>query len=132
MNRFGNQRGFTLIEILIVLGLMGIISALAIPIYSRYKQQSFRGNAKAVLMEEAGLMERYQTQNNTYEDAELSKKSISGGTYIIKFANANADDSNADSTTFTIEAVPSGSQAGDSCGTLSIDNMGRKVPPDCW
>lgn len=126
--------GFSLIEIMIAVALVGIIAAIAIPNYSSYVQRSARTDAKSLLLESTQLMERYFTTNNTYVGATLpntvSPKNASGNTirYNISFT--------ADPTPggYTVQAEPVNAQASDSCGTLSISNTGAQTPTTtgCW
>jgi type IV pilus assembly protein PilE len=120
-----DKSGFTLIELLIVVAILGTLAAIAFPAYSKYKMQAHRGEAKAVLLEEARLVERYFTANGTYEGATPSESSTSGGRYFISYSDADAD-------SFRVQAVPQGGQASDKCGTMAINNLGQKTPKGCW
>jgi type IV pilus assembly protein PilE len=126
--------GFTLIEVMIVVAIIGILSAVAYPSYLSYIQKGARSDAKAVLMESAQFMERFFTTNNTYAGATLgssvSPKGASGVAirYNISFLGT------PDATTFTVRAVPANAQASDSCGTLTLSATGARTPTTsgCW
>lgn len=135
------SRGFTLMELMVVVAIVGILVGIAVPTYQDSVRKSRRGQAKADLVEVAQAMERYYTSNNTYVGASLATiwgtpvQSPKTGTpqYAISFDGA------VTSSTFKLQAVPSTSsgQSKDKCGTLTVDNAGRKTPNDdahkeCW
>jgi len=66
--RFG--RGFTLIEIMIAMAILAIVSAIAIPIYTSYSENTYRGEAQADLLKCAQGMERYASENFSYIGAD--------------------------------------------------------------
>lgn len=133
------QTGFTLIEMLIVMAIMGILTAIAVPQYNAYRQRSNRADAKAALVEGAQRMERYFTRSSTYigadaadTGAKVSAKSGSG-LYNLSFDGALT------AAGFVLQAAPTGIQTSDNCGTLKIDQTGRKwaekggaTVPNCW
>lgn len=118
------KKGFTLIELLIVVAILGLLAAIAIPVYSKYRNNAYRSSAKAELVEGVQNMERYFIRNHTYVGAALDVQVTEwtdGNKYQLSFAN--------DATTFTITATP---QYVDKCGNLSINNIGVKTPANCW
>lgn len=128
------SRGFTLIEVMITVVIVGILASIAYPSYQQYVLRSNRAEAKAILMETAQFMERYFTTNNTYAGAAVPsavspKGSIGGGIrYNIGFSAGPA------ANTYTLQAVPSGGQAADACGTLTLNQAGARTPTTagCW
>ena len=141
-------KGFTLIELMVAVVIIGIVVAVALPSYQNHVRQSNRAVAKAILLENAQFMERFYTVNNQY-DATVGADGI---------ANAGGDDVDvalpftqsprtgavqynislqavADAT-FTLRAVPVDSMAGDICGTFTLTNTGVQGAggdvASCW
>ena len=67
LSRPANQKGFTLIEVMIVVAIIGILAAVAYPSYVDSIRKGKRAEARAALMNLLQQQERYFTQNNTYE-----------------------------------------------------------------
>lgn len=124
-------RGFTLIELMVAVAIIGILASIALPAYQQYVLRASRADAQAILMETAQFMERYFTTNNTYEGAGvLSDQSPKTGT-----AKYNIDFSvDPTATAYEVEAVPTGGQTADDCGTLTVDQTGATGADeaDCW
>jgi type IV pilus assembly protein PilE len=131
-----HRKGFTLIELMIVVAVIGLLAAIAFPSYQDSLRKGRRADAKAALLDLTQFTERYYTQNNTYSNITLpyNQTPTNGSTkyYDLSFASATQ-------TTFTLQAAPiSGtSQANDSCGTLSITEAGVKAATggtvsQCW
>ena len=133
--------GFTLIEVMIVVVIIGILSSIAYPSYQDYVKQARRADAQASLMELAQFMERHYTSKGGYlEDGQ------SGSAPSLPFTSSPKDSSSAAYTlslaqgitaqTYSVQAEPVGSMSGDTCGTLTIDHRGKKGSggdmAKCW
>ena len=133
--------GFTLIEVMIVMVIIGILSSIAYPSYQDYVKQARRADAQASLMELAQFMERHYTSKGGYlEDGQ------SGSAPSLPFTSSPKDSSSAAYTlslaqgitaqTYSVQAEPVGSMSGDTCGTLTIDHLGKKGSggdmAKCW
>lgn len=123
--RLRHQRGFTLIEVMIVVVVIGMLAAIAYPSYQDAIRKSRRADARAVLSELTQFMERVYTENNTYMPG--------GANPTLPFTESPRDGTSkyydlsltaATATTYTLQALPKGSQSGD--GRLQISNTGAR------
>jgi type IV pilus assembly protein PilE len=130
-----SARGFSLIELMIVVAVVAILSAIAYPSYQEYVRKSRRAQATADLVELAQLAERYHTVQNTYVGfAPPYTTSPRQGT-----ARYNLQVVNPTQGSYSITAAPTstGGQTADKCGTLSINQANVKASSrgtvaDCW
>ncbi|WP_411834304.1 type IV pilin protein [Pseudoxanthomonas mexicana] len=127
-----NNRGFTLIELMIVVVVVAILAAVAYPNYIEQVRKSRREQAKALMVEYTHLAERFHTVNNSYVGFALpSAQSPENGTsrYGLQATTQTA-------TAFVITATPQGSQTKDPCGTMTVSNTGQKgsggTLAECW
>lgn len=123
------SRGFTLIEVMIVVAVIGILAAIAYPSYQEHVRKARRADAQTALLELAQFMERHYTANGKYltaanaaPDLPFDQAPKDGGAkyYDLSFSAAPT------ASSYTLRAVPKGSMAGDSCGTLTLSNTGAK------
>lgn len=123
--------GFTLIELMIVVAIVGILAAIAYPNYQEHVRKTRRADAQTALMELSQFMERNYTANGKYLTAaneapnlpftEAPKDSATKY-YDLRFPAGTAPTA----TAYTLEAVPKGAMANDACGTLTLTNTGAK------
>lgn len=142
------QHGFNLVELMIVVGIVGIIAAIAYPSYTEQVRKSRRADCSGAVTSLSSTMERFFTVNNTYRGAAAGGGDtgapavfsttcpVDGGT-----ATYNLTISAATASTYTVQAAPTGAQASDKCGTLTLTNTGLKgvtgastglTWQDCW
>lgn len=130
-----NTKGFSLIELMIVLAIIGVLGAISYPSYDSYMKKSRRSDGKIGLQRMADRQERFYLQNNTYTTNPASV----GGTGTEKNYYVLSVDA-ADVNTFTLSAtaVAGGPQANDTttnhgdCTVLTLTAAGAKTPAACW
>lgn len=126
-------RGFTLIELMIVVAVIGILAAIAYPAYSEQVRQTRRAEVATVLLENAQLLERHFTRHGAYDadSISLTAQSPAAGRAVFLVEATRLE---ANAFTLSATAVEGGVMAGDACASLSLDQVGRRTPDDakCW
>ncbi len=115
------QAGFTLIELMITVVVIGILAAIALPSYNSYIRRSHCENAKATMLGAANLMERYRAQNNTYINASLGRYAQSPTDGSKQFTLALTTSS---PTRYRIIAIPTAMLRGK--GLLKLESTGER------
>jgi type IV pilus assembly protein PilE len=118
-------RGFTLIELMIVVAIIGILAVLVYPSYARQVQKSRRAQAKADLTELAQGLEREFTANRDYTGYTLAFTTSPRDAGATVAYNITVDPISA--TAYQLNAAATGPQAGDLCGDLTLTNTGVKT-----
>ena len=125
-------RGFTLIEIMIVVALIGIIASIALTSYQSNALKTRRYAAQSCLMEQAQYMERYYTSANnpmSYTGAVLPS-----ATCQTNLASYYGFSLTSTAQAFSVQATATGAQTGDTgCTTLSLTQAATRSPSTgCW
>ena len=127
-----DQKGITLIELLVVIGIVAILAAVAVPMYSGYMQRARRSDAKVALEQVRAAQEMWRAERGSYatdvggNTAETRLQTTMGAPATTINIYYTWSFTTKTTTLFTGQAVPTGSQATDSGGTLFIDQFGTK------
>ncbi len=125
--------GFTLIEVMVVVVVIGILASIALPSYNQHMRKARRAAGGACVMAVAQQLERVYTTDLSYVGApNIAALRAACDPDALRFYTMNVVDLKA--KTYTVTATPSGAQSGDSCGTLSVNQLGVKSPSTagCW
>ncbi|MEJ8856621.1 type IV pilin protein [Variovorax robiniae] len=138
------RRGFTLIEAMIVVAVIGILSAIALPSYREYIRRANRAEARAGLLQAAHWLERVATARGTYLTTEeaatkfpTALQEVPSRSYTISLANTDTQGAG-----YTLAATPQNGQVGDKCGEFTLTHDGKRglssasasaeLVADCW
>jgi type IV pilus assembly protein PilE len=133
------QAGMTLVELMVAVAIVAILASVAYPSYMEQVRKGRRAEGQAVLTEASQFMERFATENMRY-DQNLAGAAVALPATLAKAPKEGASKfydvslQSVSSTAYTLRAVPTGVQAGDACGTMTVTNTGVKgaARADCW
>lgn len=129
MKRKTSKKGFTLVELMVVIAIVAILVALALPSYTRYIRKANRGEAQQLLLNWSNNQEIWRAAHTTYAG--------SGDIAVPTHDKYNFSVTGTSATAFILTADPTGDQAKDEertvpCDPLTLDQSNGKNPPECW
>lgn len=133
------NKGFTLVELLIAVAIVGILAAIVIPSYTKYIVKAKRSAAESFIMSVANKQEQYILDARQYASS-LAALNMPAPADVAESYNITITDVGAAPPTYTINAEPKAVQAArdTQCGTVSVDQTGMKRQSgtgsvnDCW
>lgn len=143
MNTPNNAQGFTLIELMIVVAIIGMLSTVAYPSYLEYTRRAARAEARAAVLNMAQLQERNFSDRGAYATVDGSSSApwvassyFSGTNYANRKYGITVATANTNST-YTITATPENGYSDSKCGNLTLTSAGEKGSSsgsavDCW
>ena len=131
MNKKNNNYGFTLIELMITVAIIGMLSAIVYPSYTDFVMRSNRSEAQRELLHLANLQEQLFVDTRSY-GSDTTKIGFANP-YITESKNYSITVTASNTTSFTLTAAGKGSQLKDTgCVNLTINEIGTKTPTACW
>lgn len=134
MTHARHTQGFTLTELLIALACVALLASLAWPSYQQLMWRTHRTQARASLVQAAHWFERAASANGAYpiaSDVPSSVLQIEGQRYKLSVVSS--------AQSYTLSATPLGTQASDTCGTLTLNHLGLRsvqgasqTAAQCW
>ncbi len=148
INRPQKSKGFSLLELMIVVAIVGILAAVAMPSYSNYIKRGKRAEARTVLLQAGQAMHRFYAANDSYSTDR-------GGSAVTLPSNLQQSPSDATAATadyvldtaastysgsaFSLVYKPTNNMLGDACGSYTLDQTGAKgvtgateTRANCW
>ncbi len=125
--------GFTLIELMITVAIVGILAAVAYPSYTNFVLSSNRSEGERELLHLANLQEEAFIDRRTYT-VDMTDLGMTNNPHVTEFGNYSIGGTTANGgTTFILTATAQGAQANDAgCTVLTVNEAGQKAPPACW
>jgi type IV pilus assembly protein PilE len=125
------SQGFTLMEILIVVAIIGVLAAVAFPSYQNHVRKSNRAGAQAFMMDVASKQALYLSTARGYA-ASLTDLQMTAPAEVTRFYTVTLDAPVAVPPAFTVTATPKSGTVQEADPVLTLDDKGTKSPSDKW
>jgi len=125
-----NNKGMTLIELMIVVTIIGILGAVGYPAFGEYVKAAKRADGMKALLTEAASLENFYINNDTYDGAAVTSGTSPEGFYTIVL-------SDEDNFVYKLTATRTPSSEDPECLTLTLNQLGQKGATgsdasNCW
>lgn len=125
------NRGFTLIELVVVVAIIAILAAIAFPMYQNQVRKSNRAAAQAIMMDIANKQQFFLSSQRQYA-SNYADLNVSVPTDVSRFYGIAIVAADGTPPTFTITATPVTGTVQEPDGAITLTNTGAKSPPDKW
>lgn len=129
--KFPSHRGFTLIELMITVAIVGILASIALPSYTRYIVKGNRAAAQQHLIDLAQREQQFLADARVYKDS-VSGLNMQTPAAVSKWYTITIQTDAGPPPKFNITATPIAGSRQESDGALTIDQAGSKLPADKW
>jgi type IV pilus assembly protein PilE len=133
VRRSRRQAGFTLIELIVAVAIIGILAAIAYPAYQQQIRKSRRAEAQSFMMAVAARQQQFLLDTRAYA-ATVAGIGVPIPTAVSSHYTLTLAVTAGPPPTYTLTATPAATQAYETCGTLGIDQAGAKTASTggCW
>ena len=127
------DKGFTLIELMIAVAIIGILASIAYPSYLEYVAKGVRADGLAFLVEVANIEEQFYLDNRTYTN-KMTDLGFAKNPFITESGDYSVSITTVGTGAYTIKATAQGAQAkrDSDCSAIQITETGAKTPKACW
>ena len=125
--------GFTLLELIVVVAIVGLLAAIAYPGYQEHVRKGQRAEVSGLLLDNAQRLEHHYASTGSYDEGTVEglwQQSPAQGAAIFQLSVERYEER----FVLRAQAVPGGGMAGDVCAVLALNQLGQRTPADvrCW